>query len=344
MNKSQAGVIYNRILSKLMWLDILGGGCIHCGYGKNNKGNLAAIDFHHKDPKTKTASPAVILDRSDQIEIGLCVPVCKTCHKMVEHNQTPSFVGQRGINKREALEKQGNKCVDCGISLKDVVSAFHHLDPALKTKFPTQLLDRYHKDPVTKKEIDEGCIPLCCICHAARHHPKLNLDTVSEYLEDLKEIIHKDRTFYHKKPNKDILLESLKVGKHRGAVAQHFGVDNATVTNWTVSYGIEDPFEQKLGPSKEEILNALKTHKSTSSLAAFFKVDESTISKSYKKYNIKSPHTKRVFTREELVVALEEGKTLRKAAALLNTTNSTFYKKLKEFKVENPRSLTKISR
>lgn len=290
MTSGQAYTTRNKILSKLMWLDILGGGCIHCGYGKDNKGNLAAIDFHHKDPATKTQIPSKILQLSDQTEMSLCIPVCKTCHKMIEHNQTPYERGQPGINRKVALEKQGNKCVDCGISLREIIFEFHHLDSSTKTKSPTKLLSVYHRDPLAKGEIDEECVPLCCTCHSVRHNPKFNLDIVFDYLEELRILSRK----ISKKPSKEELLEVISRRETMVSVAKYFDVAETTIPRWMKKYNIKNPFCRNksallIDVSKEEISLALGMFSTRKEAANYLNISVSTLINRAERFGIKDP-------------------------------------------------------
>lgn len=103
---------------KLYLIDLRGGCCENCGYHKN----LAALEFHHKDPKEKENQLDVRkLSNStmDWIlsEFEKCDVLCANCHREIhspdskienvrlitEHNE--NILKTRSINKP--------KCVDC---------------------------------------------------------------------------------------------------------------------------------------------------------------------------------------------------------------------------------------
>lgn len=106
---------------KLYLIDLRGGKCEVCGYCKN----LAAFDFHHKDPSKKehqldtrklsNSSMEWILN-----EFEKCLVVCANCHRE-EHN--PDLIiseVRKKINEfRNSISpaKGKPKCVDCGIEI-----------------------------------------------------------------------------------------------------------------------------------------------------------------------------------------------------------------------------------
>ena len=64
----------------------LGGCCSKCGYDKN----LAAFDFHHKDPKTKSFGIDARKFANTSIsklkeELDKCVLLCANCHREEHH-------------------------------------------------------------------------------------------------------------------------------------------------------------------------------------------------------------------------------------------------------------------
>lgn len=66
------------------------GGCERCGYADN----LAALDFHHKSPSTKTFNMDMrnLSNRTKtacDMEFAKCQILCKNCHA-AEHNPTLS--------------------------------------------------------------------------------------------------------------------------------------------------------------------------------------------------------------------------------------------------------------
>ena len=70
--------------TKLKAVEYKGGKCIRCGYNKN----VAALDFHHRDPSTKSFGIAnsgnCIAWELVQIELDKCDLVCANCHREIE--------------------------------------------------------------------------------------------------------------------------------------------------------------------------------------------------------------------------------------------------------------------
>ena len=75
----------HRIRIKELIVASLGGKCVCCGYNKS----MYALDCHHIDPKTKTASLSDIRRNhgnwKDIVkELRKCVLVCANCHREIE--------------------------------------------------------------------------------------------------------------------------------------------------------------------------------------------------------------------------------------------------------------------
>jgi hypothetical protein len=68
---------------KLALVSALGGRCSVCGYSKN----LAALCFHHPNPKLKVANPSAILrDQSvESAELRGLELLCHNCHAEIHH-------------------------------------------------------------------------------------------------------------------------------------------------------------------------------------------------------------------------------------------------------------------
>lgn len=87
--KSDTGFSYQSrkgMSFKLELIHKLGGACYICGYNKN----ISALEFHHKDPKTKlfNIDMRVLSNRSrDSVlkEVDKCSLVCSNCHQEI-HN------------------------------------------------------------------------------------------------------------------------------------------------------------------------------------------------------------------------------------------------------------------
>lgn len=68
---------------KRMAIQYLGGACVQCGYN----GHYAALQFHHKDPATKTAKWSKFRGRRWSFvlkELDKCELLCTNCH-LIHH-------------------------------------------------------------------------------------------------------------------------------------------------------------------------------------------------------------------------------------------------------------------
>jgi len=76
-----------RLKLKREFVDRLGGKCIDCGYSAH----LAALDFDHIDPSTKSFNIATALATKDYYivrdEVDKCVLRCANCHRIRSHNE-----------------------------------------------------------------------------------------------------------------------------------------------------------------------------------------------------------------------------------------------------------------
>ena len=90
-----------------------GGKCEKCGYNKC----IAAMDFHHKDPKEKefglsqkglTKSLEVLKKEADK-----CLLLCANCHRET-HESLSEFVDII-LTKEKKIPKQSNQCKTCNI-------------------------------------------------------------------------------------------------------------------------------------------------------------------------------------------------------------------------------------
>ena len=77
----------NRLILKQRLLTLMGGKCIDCGYS----GHMAALDFDHRDPKTKDFQLAYGLnslsEKDCEIEAAKCDIRCANCHRIKTHPQ-----------------------------------------------------------------------------------------------------------------------------------------------------------------------------------------------------------------------------------------------------------------
>lgn len=58
--------------------------CAHCGFS-----HIAALDFHHEDPSTKTESVHRLISNGQYVkayeEIKKCIVLCANCHRIHHH-------------------------------------------------------------------------------------------------------------------------------------------------------------------------------------------------------------------------------------------------------------------
>ena len=103
---------------KLELVNLMGGCCSRCGYGKN----LAALEFHHTNPDTKSFQlDARHLSNSsmDKIieESHKCILVCSNCHREIHNpNMTPELLSEKTYVNKSLLEDKRKMaiCPQCG--------------------------------------------------------------------------------------------------------------------------------------------------------------------------------------------------------------------------------------
>lgn len=75
-----------RINYKQEMVDYLGGKCQNCGYNKC----LAALDFHHNDPRIKTITLSQRINNKPSektyLELDKCTLLCANCHRTVHYS------------------------------------------------------------------------------------------------------------------------------------------------------------------------------------------------------------------------------------------------------------------
>lgn len=85
--KQYARTYKKRRENKLRAIEYKGGKCERCGYNKCE----AALDFHHVDPKMKTAEIKDLVKNCGfeklKIELDKCILLCANCHR--EEHFTP---------------------------------------------------------------------------------------------------------------------------------------------------------------------------------------------------------------------------------------------------------------
>lgn len=168
------------------------GGCIECG-----QMNVECLDFHHRDPLTKSFDIGKAIQRSVKVEVLLaeiakCDVICANCH-IKHHADDPSpkrrpLVTRKSIRDAELRsEKQAHwepffsKALARGCTLcpgKDATCLqFHHVDPGEKSFN----VHRYTFMPLTAPIREEvmKCMVLCANCHRLHHKELVQLPDIS---------------------------------------------------------------------------------------------------------------------------------------------------------------------
>jgi predicted HNH restriction endonuclease len=72
-------------------VQLLGGKCNRCGW----TGNLAAFEFHHKDPEEKEFEMGNMANKAWdvlKIEIEKCELLCSNCHRIEHTDRSEAFI------------------------------------------------------------------------------------------------------------------------------------------------------------------------------------------------------------------------------------------------------------
>jgi hypothetical protein len=114
------------IKRKLYLISLRGNSCEKCGYNKN----IASLEFHHKDPKTKeikldqrklsNSAMKVILN-----EFEKCTVLCSNCHREYHNPDLELCILKEKVNifedsklKNIIIKKEPEYfCEDCGVSI-----------------------------------------------------------------------------------------------------------------------------------------------------------------------------------------------------------------------------------
>ena len=101
---------------KLEAIESHGGKCSNCGYSKN----IAALDFHHKNPDEKEYQLDVrhfANTNPDKLkeELDKCILLCANCHREI-HNQNLDFslISDLNCTKKGLNNLSGSICPVCG--------------------------------------------------------------------------------------------------------------------------------------------------------------------------------------------------------------------------------------
>jgi hypothetical protein len=151
-------------------IEYRGGCCNNCGYNKN----IAALEFHHKNPLEKEIAPSKLTNREWEIlkeEIDKCVLLCSNCHKE-EHQRIDDTIELQNNFKPFQLDNFSNSiltgkntnlpsCKICDVILddKNIASKKHY--PICKSCNSKRTIKR-EKDG--KKKSVEYMGGKCSIC------------------------------------------------------------------------------------------------------------------------------------------------------------------------------------
>jgi hypothetical protein len=108
---------------KLELISLAGGSCKNCGYNKN----MAALEFHHRDPNGKDGGldSRTLANRSVEYivsEFEKCDLLCSNCHRET-HNEELDLHNLSNIIKKikenplEIVRNGKPKCCDCGCEI-----------------------------------------------------------------------------------------------------------------------------------------------------------------------------------------------------------------------------------
>jgi len=155
---------------KLFLVDQRGGCCEKCGYNKN----LAAFEFHHKDPGAKESQLDMRkLSNSTmewiESEFEKCLVVCANCHREV-HNEDllVKDVRERVKNLEQTIlinkpKVNKPKCCDCGVEINYTYKRCRPCNEKNKRIFVRPDIDEL------KKEIKEHGVMWCANKYGVSH-------------------------------------------------------------------------------------------------------------------------------------------------------------------------------
>ncbi len=226
-----------RMSKKLRAVKQLGGRCVKCG-----DINIAHLDFHHLDPKTKKN----MISRVNQGRLSLaqdelrkCVLLCGNCH--AEHHYKNSRNGQ--ITSKMILDKSIGKCKICGYRGANLASLeFHHVDPATKKFNISHALLR--KIKVTVQEVNDEidkCIVICRNCHKEKHFDMSKFLRLKPVI-DFKAENHKE---LQPKIDANIVKDMLGSGVSQQRVAEKLNASKGTISGIAKQLGLRKEIKKQ---------------------------------------------------------------------------------------------------
>jgi len=180
---NRQNVKQRQVRKKILAMQLYGNNqCDLCGYDKN----LAAIEFHHKDPTSKDGRVTRLSLNKMKIEIKKCILVCANCHReihyglhlnilKVNYSDKPINVYHKARHnelKKYYIDYLGSKCIRCGYNKCLGSLDFHHRDKNEK-EFNLSHRTTIPFDKI-KDELDK-CDLLCSNCHRETHQFEDNI-------------------------------------------------------------------------------------------------------------------------------------------------------------------------
>jgi hypothetical protein len=166
------------------------GGCIVCGEVVSK-----CLDFHHRDPGTKSFTIGKAMQRSVtpealRAEIAKCDVMCANCHLEETAAQSSGWKrrapseSQRDADRRREKELRWTPLLDRakadGCTLcperRAIALAFHHVDPTRKKFMVTAYRSRALRGAILEEMMK--CVVLCANCHRRVHAGDLTLPMV----------------------------------------------------------------------------------------------------------------------------------------------------------------------
>jgi 5-methylcytosine-specific restriction endonuclease McrA len=172
VRRRQSWVNYSRRRRIWMKAELVGGRggrCEDCGYQRT----IWALEFHHRDAKTKDFSLGGFLGSIERArrEADKCFLVCANCHR-IRHARSKTDSGHPVVRFRQNIKQKsvaalGGACRGCGFDSPLDALEFHHLDPNAKD-FGISVDGVPRSWARVKAELAK-CVLLCANCHRETH-------------------------------------------------------------------------------------------------------------------------------------------------------------------------------
>ena len=153
---------------------------LHC----QQCGETSCLEFHHRDPKTKSFSIAHFINHSKKLileEIKKCDILCANCHRKIhamELPQEPIVEGPLSPYQKKKIKRYETRqwfynlkktcCCDvCGEKHPNCLD-FHHKNEAIKDLSLSEIIPAGWTEERIKTEVAK-CKVLCVNCHRKLH-------------------------------------------------------------------------------------------------------------------------------------------------------------------------------